>query len=68
MVGLTKLGKKFIGGALARHSKMVKGLIRAIAGKQQRMLSKICVRLRRGDIARFVREIRMEEDEEEEED
>jgi DNA-binding MarR family transcriptional regulator len=61
VVGLTKLGKKFIGEVLPRHSKMVKALMRAITGKQQKMLSKICRQLVVGDVVRFVREIRMEE-------
>jgi DNA-binding MarR family transcriptional regulator len=66
VAGLTKAGKRFIGEVLPRHSKMVKALMRAITGRQQKMLSEICVQLRRGDLARFVREIRMEEVEEEE--
>ena len=65
VAGLTKSGKRFIGEVLPRHSKMVKALMTAITGRQQRVLSKICVQLRRGDVVRFVREIRMEEGEEE---
>ncbi|HEX4074225.1 MAG TPA: hypothetical protein VHX49_02365 [Candidatus Acidoferrales bacterium] len=61
VAGLTKAGRKFIGEVLPRHSKMVKALMRAITGHQQRTLSKICRQLRAGDIVRFVREIRMEE-------
>ncbi|MGB7308565.1 MAG: MarR family transcriptional regulator [Candidatus Acidiferrales bacterium] len=61
VAGLTKAGKKFIGEVLPRHSKMVKALMRAITGHQQRTLSKICRQLRAGDIVRFVREIRVEE-------
>jgi len=61
VAGLTKAGKRFIGEVLPRHSKMVKALMRAITGQQQSTLSKICGQLRRGDLARFVREIRMEE-------
>jgi DNA-binding MarR family transcriptional regulator len=61
VAGLTKLGKRFIGEVLPSHSKMVKALMRAITGHQQKTLSKICGQLRRGDLARFVREIRMEE-------
>ncbi|MFY9690347.1 MAG: hypothetical protein WAJ86_10455 [Candidatus Acidiferrales bacterium] len=61
VVGLTKPGKRFIGEVLPSHSKVVKALMRAISGRQQRALSKICRQLRAGDIVRFVREIRMEE-------
>jgi DNA-binding MarR family transcriptional regulator len=61
VVGLTKPGKKFIGEVLPSHSKMVKALMRAISGRQQRILSAICRQLRAGDIVKFVREIRMEE-------
>ena len=64
VVGLTKPGKRFIGEVLPRHSKMVKALMRAISGRQQRVLSAICRQLRAGDIVRFVREIRMQEVEE----
>ena len=64
VAGLTKPGKRFIGEVLPSHSKVVKALMRAITGHQQRTLSKICGQLRRGDFARFVREIRMVEVEE----
>jgi MarR family transcriptional regulator, 2-MHQ and catechol-resistance regulon repressor len=64
VVGLTKPGKRFIGEVLPRHSKMVKALMRAITGRQQRVLSAICRQLRAGDVVRFVREIRMQEVEE----
>jgi hypothetical protein len=43
---------------------MVKALMRAITGREQRILSAICRQLRAGDIVKFVREIRMEEAEE----
>jgi len=65
VVGLTKPGRRFIGEVLPSHSKMVKALMRAITGRQQRVLSTICRQLVVGDLAKFVREIRMEEDEEE---
>jgi len=61
VVGLTKAGKRFIGEVLPSHSKMVKALMRAITGRQQRILSTICQQLIAGDIVKFVREIRMEE-------
>jgi DNA-binding MarR family transcriptional regulator len=61
VVALTKPGKRFIGQVLPRHSKMVKALMRAITGPQQRILSVICQQLRAGDIVKFVREIRMQE-------
>jgi DNA-binding MarR family transcriptional regulator len=64
VAGLTKSGKRFIGEVPPSHSKMVKALMRAITGKHQRMLSKICRQLVAGDIVKFVREIRMEEAEE----
>lgn len=63
VVGLTKFGKRFIGEVLPSHSKMVKALMRAIPLKKQRVLSKICRQLAAGDIVRFVREIRMEDEE-----
>ena len=53
--------RMFIGEVLPRHYRMVKALMRAITGKQQRVLSKICRQLVGGDVVRFVREIRIEE-------
>ncbi|MFZ0980830.1 MAG: MarR family transcriptional regulator [Candidatus Acidiferrales bacterium] len=63
MVSLTKSGEKFIGNVLPRHSKLVKSLMRVLDAREQDTLSRICRKLREGDVMKFVREIRMEDEE-----
>ncbi len=65
VVGLTKSGKKFIGNVLPRHSKVVKALMRALDGREQETMSRLCRKLRAGDAAKFLREIRMVDEDEE---
>ena len=60
-VGLTKSGKKFIGNVLPSHSKVVKALMRALDGREQETLGRLCRKLRAGDVVKFVSEI-MHED------
>ncbi|HTX15242.1 MAG TPA: MarR family transcriptional regulator [Candidatus Baltobacteraceae bacterium] len=62
-IGLTKLGKKFIGNVLPSHSKVVKSLMRALEGREQETLSRLCRKLREGDVMKFVSEM-MHEDQE----
>ncbi|MBZ5694078.1 MAG: MarR family transcriptional regulator [Acidobacteriia bacterium] len=64
VVGLTKSGKKFFREVLPRHSKLVKSLFRALSGREQMTLSRLCRKLREGDIVKFFREIRMQDEEE----
>jgi len=64
-IGLTKSGKKFIGNVLPRHSKVVKALMRALDGREQETMSRLCRKLRAGDAAKFLREIRMMDEDEE---
>lgn len=59
-IALTKLGKKFIRDVLPGHSKMVKSLLRVLDAREQDTLSRICRKLREGDVTKFVRELRME--------
>ncbi len=61
VVGLTKSGKKFIGSVLPRHSKVVKALMRALDGREQETLGRLCRKLRAGDIVKFVSEITHED-------
>ena len=63
LVSLTKSGEKFVGNVLPRHSKLVKSLMRAIDAREQDSLSRICRKLRASDVMKFVREIRMEDQE-----
>jgi MarR family transcriptional regulator, 2-MHQ and catechol-resistance regulon repressor len=62
MVSLTKPGEKFVGNVLPRHSKLVKSLMRALDAREQDTLSRICRKLREGDVLKFMREIRMEDE------
>jgi hypothetical protein len=61
VVGLTRRGKKFMKDVLPRHSKLVQALMRVLAGPEQDSLTRICEKLRKGDVLKFVQEIRMEE-------
>jgi DNA-binding MarR family transcriptional regulator len=63
VVGLTASGKEFIGGVLTRYSKVVSAIMRGIDPREQETLSRICRKLREGDAVKFVREIRMEDEE-----
>ena len=60
VVGLTRLGKRFMKDVLPRHSKLVKSLLRVLDAREQDTLSRICRKLREGDVMKFVREITME--------
>ena len=61
VVGLTKPGKKFMGDVLPRHSKVVKAFMRALTSREQDTLSRICRKLREGDVMKFVSEITHED-------
>lgn len=61
VVGLTKSGKKFVGIVMPRHSKVVKAFMRAIDSREQDSLSRICRKLREGDIMKFVSELTHED-------
>ena len=65
VVGLTKRGKEFVGNVLPRHVKVVKALMRALDGREQESLSEMCEKLREGDVVKFLREMRMMDEEEE---
>ncbi len=64
VAGLTKPGKKFMGDVLPRHSKVVKAFMRAPTSREQDTLSRICRKLREGDIVKFISEITHEDVEE----
>jgi DNA-binding MarR family transcriptional regulator len=65
VVGLTKKGKEFVGNVVPRHVKVVKALMRALDGREQESLSKMCEKLREGDVVKFVREMQMMDEAEE---
>jgi DNA-binding MarR family transcriptional regulator len=61
-VALTPLGKKFLGAVLPRHAKVVKALMRAIDGREQESLIRICRKLREGgDVLKLVSEMTRED-------
>lgn len=57
MLRLTPLGEKFIGVVFPKHAKVVKSLMRAIDSREQESLSRICRKLREGDVVRFTSEM-----------
>jgi len=63
IVVLTQRGKKFIGTFFPKHAKVVKSLMRVLDGREQVTLSRLLRKLRKGDVVKFVREIRMYDDE-----
>ncbi|MGA8142597.1 MAG: MarR family transcriptional regulator [Candidatus Acidiferrales bacterium] len=63
VIRLTKQGKNFIGTVFPKHAKVVKSLMRTLDGREQVTLSRLLQKLRAGDIAKFVREVRMYDEE-----
>ena len=63
IVRLTPRGEKFIGTFFPKHAKVVKSLMRVLDGREQVTLSRLLLKLRKGDVVKFVREIRMYDDE-----
>ena len=57
IVELTPLGEKFIGHVLPRHAKLVKAHMRVIDGREKESLSRICQKLREGDVVKYVSEL-----------
>jgi DNA-binding MarR family transcriptional regulator len=63
IVRLTPRGRHFIGTFFPKHAKVVKSLMRVLDGREQVTLSRLLLKLRKGDVVKFVREIRMYDDE-----
>ena len=59
LVRLTEEGEKLIAYVFARHRKVVKAEMRALEGREQETLSRLCRKLKEGDIVKFFKEIRM---------
>src|SRR6185437_14592790 len=55
---LTPEGENLIGCVLPKQAKFVKSLMRALDGREQQTLSRLCRKLREGDALKFVKEIR----------
>lgn len=56
-VRLTPLGEKLIGSVIPKRAKLVKALMRALDGREQQSLSRICHKLREGDAMKFYSEM-----------
>jgi hypothetical protein len=60
---LTERGEEFIGTIFPMHAKVVKCMMRALDGREQVTLSRLLRKLREGDPVKFVREIRIYDEE-----
>jgi DNA-binding MarR family transcriptional regulator len=58
VVGLTETGERYIRFVLPRHIKLVKALMRALDGREQETLIRICRKLRRKNILKFISELK----------
>jgi DNA-binding MarR family transcriptional regulator len=63
---LSPLGEQLIGVVLPKHAKAVKAFMRALDGREQETLSRLCRKLREGDVVKFWREMRYLDEEESE--
>lgn len=66
VIRLTMEGEALIANVFRKHAKVVKAQMRALEGREQQSLSKLCGKLRRGDMKRFVEELMMDDVEGEE--
>jgi len=62
VVGLTEEGKEFVQQVLAIHSKLVNALMRALEGREQDSLFRLCRKLREGNPVRFFAELTHEDE------
>jgi DNA-binding MarR family transcriptional regulator len=54
---LTPLGTKFVENFLPKHTKIVKAMMRALDGREQETLIRLCAKLREGDVVKWWREM-----------
>ena len=57
LVNLTEEGEKLIANVFPKHVKLIRSELRVLQGREQVTLSRICRKLRRGDVMKFVDEI-----------
>jgi MarR family 2-MHQ and catechol resistance regulon transcriptional repressor len=57
-VMLSPDGQRLFPDTFRKHSKVVKAKMRALEGREQHTLSRLCRKLRQGDVLRFVQEFR----------
>jgi len=56
---LTRAGRKFIATLFPRHAKVVKALMRALHGREQETMSRLCRKLREGLSMNYFKELRI---------
>lgn len=54
---LTKEGARHIADVFPKHTKVVKSYMKALDGREQESLARLCQKLRKGDVLRFVKEM-----------
>ena len=59
----TRLHQKAEIDTFSKHAEVVKSSMRVLDGREQVTLSRLLLKLRKGDVVKFVREIRMYDDE-----
>jgi hypothetical protein len=64
VVILTPLGAELIGSVLPKQAKLAKAWMRALHGREQESLSRLCRKLREGDVLKFMSEMTHEDVEE----
>lgn len=64
IVRLTPRGEKFIGKVFPKHAVVVKARMRVLDGREQETLSRLCRKLREGDLLKFLKEMLYEDVEE----
>lgn len=62
---LTREGVVKLGLIFPKHVKVVKAEMKALEGREQKRLSRLCRKLKEGDAVKFLREIRLKDAEEE---
>lgn len=55
---LTAAGRKYIANLFPRHAKVVKALMRALDGREQATLSRLCRKLRKGNFWKYLTELK----------
>ena len=55
---LSPEGRKVFAHVFQKHAKVVKAEMRALEGREQHTLSRLCEKLREGDVVKFVQEVK----------
>jgi len=63
LLRLTPRGEKFIAQTFPHHAKVVKSLMKALHGREQESLERICRKLKKGDPIKFYKELMLLDEE-----